>query len=98
MEGGNGMRIVAALCALLSSVLCYPSSASATEIVVALGASNTYGKGVARGQDYPAQLQAMLKASGHDVRVINAGINGDTTAGMASRLDRAVPAGTRVVV
>src|SRR5437899_5573391 len=32
------------------------------------------------------------------LRVINAGINGDTTGGMASRLDSAVPAGTRVVI
>jgi acyl-CoA thioesterase I len=72
--------------------------AAAADTIVALGASNTYGKGVARGQDYPAQLEAMLKARGHDARVINAGINGDTTAGMASRLESSVPAGTRVVV
>jgi acyl-CoA thioesterase-1 len=30
--------------------------------VVALGASNTYGKGVSRGQAYPAQLEALLRA------------------------------------
>lgn len=66
--------------------------------VVALGASNTYGKGVSRGQDYPAQLQALLRAKGLDVRVTNAGINGDTTGGMLARLDRAVPKGTSVVI
>ena len=33
-----------------------------------------------------------------NARVANAGINGDTTAGMLRRLDRAVPAGTRVVI
>jgi acyl-CoA thioesterase-1 len=84
---------------LLFIIISLATPAAAAEVtIVALGASNTYGKGVARGQDYPAQLQAMLKAGGHDARVINAGINGDTTAGMASRLDSAVPAGTRVVI
>ena len=32
------------------------------------------------------------------VRVVNAGINGDTTEGMLGRLDRAVPNGTRAVI
>jgi len=66
--------------------------------VVALGASNTYGKRVARNQAYPAQLQAILKAGGKSVRVVNAGINGDTTEGMLRRMDRAVPNGTSVVI
>jgi acyl-CoA thioesterase-1 len=83
---------------LFLMILGLVSSATAAELVVALGASNTYGKGVARGQDYPAQLEAMLRARGHDARVANAGINGDTTAGMLSRLDGAVPTGTRVVI
>jgi acyl-CoA thioesterase-1 len=66
--------------------------------VVALGASNTFGKGVSRSQAYPAQLEALLRARGFDVHVVNAGINGDTTGGMLARLDRAVPNGTRVVI
>jgi len=66
--------------------------------VVALGASNTYGKGVARSQAYPAQLEALLHARGLNVRVINAGINGDTTGGMLARLNGAVPKGTSVVI
>ena len=69
-----------------------------TVTIVALGASNTYGKGVARNQSYPAQLEAMLRAKGLNVRVINAGVNGDTTGGMLRRLDRAVPPGTRIVI
>jgi acyl-CoA thioesterase I len=66
--------------------------------IVALGASNTYGKGVARSQAYPAQLEAILRAKGSNVRVVNAGINGDTTEGMLERLDRAVPNGTSAVI
>lgn len=63
--------------------------------IVALGASNTVGRG---GGSYPAELEAMLRAKGYDARVINAGVNGDTTAGMAARLDSAVPDGTRLVL
>jgi len=66
--------------------------------IVALGASNTYGKGVAHNQAYPAQLEAILRAKGLSVRVVNAGINGDTTEGMLGRLDRAVPNGTKAVI
>lgn len=66
--------------------------------VVALGASNTFGKGVSRSQAYPAQLEALLRARGLSVHVINAGINGDTTGGMLARLNRAVPNGTSVVI
>jgi acyl-CoA thioesterase-1 len=78
-------------------VLCATSTAHAAT-VVALGASNTFGKGVSRSQSYPAQLEALLRARGLNVRVINAGINGDTTAGMLARLDRVVPKGTSVVI
>jgi len=66
------------------------ASAAQAATVVALGASNTYSKGVSRGQAYPAQLEALLRASGLNARVINAGINGDTTGGMLARLNSAV--------
>jgi acyl-CoA thioesterase-1 len=66
--------------------------------IVALGASNTFGRGVARSEAYPAQLEKFLRAKGHNVSVINAGINGDTTGGMLRRLDRVVPNGTAVVI
>jgi acyl-CoA thioesterase I len=86
--------IVVVLMFLLTAGSAWAASVS----IVALGASNTYGKNVARNQSYPAQLEAMLRARGLDVRVDNAGINGDTTGGMLSRLDRAVPAGTALVL
>jgi acyl-CoA thioesterase I len=62
------------------------------------GASNTYGKGVARNQAYPAQLEAILRTRRSNIRVVNAGINGDTTEGMLRRLDSAVPKGTSAVI
>src|SRR5215831_11165987 len=81
------------LLAAIAAVAC-PAGAQ----VVCLGASNTAGKGVAPQEAYPAQLEAMLRARGYTGRVINAGLNGDTTTGMLARLDSAVPNGTRVVI
>src|ERR1700720_4489667 len=83
--------------ALLGGLALAPASADAAT-VVALGASNTYGKGVARNQAYPAQLETILRARGANVHVVNAGINGDTTEGMLRRLDRAVPNGVSAVI
>lgn len=78
--------------------LCGFLSTTVQAQVVALGASNTAGKGVAPQEAYPAQLEAMLRARGYNGHVVNAGIDGDTTAGMLARLDSAVPNGTRVVI
>jgi acyl-CoA thioesterase-1 len=99
-----GPKIMGALArksnlALLLLVLCCFAVADAdAATVVALGASNTYGKGVARNEAYPAQLEAILRASGSNVEVVNAGISGDTTEGMLRRLDAAVPSGTTAVI
>jgi len=66
--------------------------------VVCLGASNTYGQGVARGEDFPAQLEKILRAKGLSVTVANAGVSGDTTAGMLGRLDGVLNSDTKVLV
>jgi len=85
-------------CLAVLAMLAVGVASAEAATIVALGASNTYGKGVARNQAYPAQLEAMLRAKGSNVRVVNAGINGDTTEGMLGRLERAVPNGTRAVI
>ena len=90
-------RLWAALGAVVSVYVVAGAGPAAAQ-VVALGASQTYGKGVDRSQSHPAQLEAMLKAHGHNVHVQNAGISGDTTGGMLSRVDSAVSSGTRVVI
>ena len=81
-----------------SVVLCVCLSLTAHAQLVALGASNTAGKGVAPQEAYPAQLEVMLRAKGYTGRVVNAGVSGDTTADMLARLDTAVPNGTRVAI
>jgi acyl-CoA thioesterase-1 len=66
--------------------------------IVAIGASNTWGWGVASQNAYPAQLQALLRKRGINANVTSAGIPLDTTAGMLGRLDADVPKGTDVVI
>ena len=66
--------------------------------IVALGASNTEGFGVSTWEAYPARLQELLKARGIDAQVINAGLSGDTTAGMLARLDAFLLDGTHLLI
>jgi acyl-CoA thioesterase I len=73
-------------------------AAAATLNIVAIGASNTTGFGVGSDHAYPALLQAMLRKKGINANVTNAGVNGDVTGGMLSRLDAAVPKGTDLVI
>ena len=76
----------------------FATGACAQVQVAVIGDSNVYGKGVSSSENYPTKLEAALRARGLDVRVSNGGVNGDTSAGLAARLDSAVPAGTRVAV
>jgi acyl-CoA thioesterase I len=71
---------------------------AATLNIVAIGASNTSGWGVGTANAYPAQLQALLRKKGINANVTNAGVLGDVTSGMRSRLDAAVPNGTDIVI
>jgi acyl-CoA thioesterase-1 len=72
--------------------------ASARAQIVAIGASNVAGRGVSSSEAWPAQLEGMLSARGLKAHVANAGISGDTNAGMLARLDSAVPEGTKIVL
>ncbi|WP_024506944.1 GDSL-type esterase/lipase family protein [Bradyrhizobium sp. ARR65] len=83
---------------LVTLAVLFQLGAAHAATVVALGASNTAGKGVSADQAYPAQLETLLRAQGLDVNVINAGVSGDTTGGMMARLESAVPKGTKVVI
>jgi acyl-CoA thioesterase-1 len=92
---------IAARLFLLIGFLVAPmvSSADTAQVqIVAIGASNVAGKGVSSSDAWPAQLEGMLAAKGRHVHVTNAGISGDTNAGMLARLDSAVPQGTKVVL
>jgi acyl-CoA thioesterase-1 len=84
--------------AFFSALLFAPQLLAQPIGIVALGDSNTAGFGVGRDQAFPAQLERLLRAAGHDVQVWNAGVSGDTFEAMLARLDRYVPAGMRVVI
>ena len=88
-----GLVLALAFCAAAGT-----SAKAQTIRIVALGASNTWGKGVSRVQAYPAHLERMLRARGVRASVRNAGINGNTTGQMLARLSSAVPRGTRLVI
>jgi acyl-CoA thioesterase-1 len=59
---------------------------SEERLVIFLGDSLTAGLGLPGEQAYPAVLDRRLKAEGIPVRVLNAGVSGDTTAGGLARL------------
>lgn len=77
------------------------SSAKAQEKAINLvgfGDSLMAGYQLAPSESYTAQLEAALKAKGHNVTITNAGVSGDTTSGGVSRIDWSVPDGTDGVI
>lgn len=58
--------------------------------LLAIGDSLTAGYGLPPGEGFVPRLQAALDARGRSVRVIDAGVSGDTTAGGLARLDWAL--------
>ena len=58
-----------------------------TVTIAALGDSLTAGYGLQQSDGFVPQLQTWLDAQAADVRIINAGVSGDTTAGGRSRID-----------
>jgi acyl-CoA thioesterase I len=90
-----GLALSALLANLATPVKALPQ---ASFRIVALGASNTYSKGVSRAESYPVQLQTLLQKKGIPATVTNAGMNGDTTGGMLNRLSSDVPEGTDLVI
>lgn len=58
-----------------------------TVTIAALGDSLTAGYGLAQQEGFVPQLQVWLEDQGADVKIINAGVSGDTTAGGLSRVD-----------
>lgn len=55
--------------------------------IVALGDSLTAGYGVGPGEALPDRLEAALRARGFAVRVVNAGVSGETAQDGLARLD-----------
>ena len=92
------LRLGRAIAALLAMWAVATDALATPIIIVAVGASNTSGWGVADGSAYPERLQLLLRAKGVDAQVINAGRPFDTTGGMLGRIDQSVPNGTRIAI
>ena len=98
-------RSLAVMIAVVGGFLVSLPAAAVASDIVAPGASNTEGKGrgrtpdgVPRSQDYPAQLQQMLRSDGCRASVTNAGIAGNTTGQMLKRLPGVVKPSTQVLI
>lgn len=84
----RGMIAVAFLATFFGGVFSPLVSAADGPIrtIMAFGDSLTSGYGLPPADAFPVKLEAALRALGHAVRVINAGVAGDTTAGGRARL------------
>src|SRR5689334_4052303 len=76
---------------LLLAIPFLPQAAAANPPqILVFGDSLAAGFGLPPEASFPARLEARLAADGIRVRVINAGVSGDTTAGGVKRLDWAL--------
>jgi acyl-CoA thioesterase-1 len=66
--------------------------------LVAFGDSLTAGYGLKAGVRFPEVLERELKSAGYDVKVINAGVSGDTAEDGLLRFDWSVPQGTDALI
>jgi acyl-CoA thioesterase-1 len=81
------MRQVRIIVWILFFTGCLPCSAQAERVVLFLGDSLTAGLGVEPEESYPQLLSAMLVRDGiTDVRIVNGGISGSTSASAMARL------------
>lgn len=86
MASALTFNVLAAL-ALLAAVAVWQSAQAAQKSLLVLGDSLTAGYGLPGNESFPAQLEAALRKKGHDIKVVNGGVSGDTTAGGLARLD-----------
>jgi acyl-CoA thioesterase I len=92
---------VAAVVAFAMVIGLSPANAQAPTkpiTLVALGDSLSAGYQLPLTDAFPAQLERALRARGHEVTVVNAGVSGDTTAAGLDRLAWAVPQDADAVI
>jgi acyl-CoA thioesterase-1 len=83
---------------LFMTVVPMTEAKTAETVIVALGDSLTAGYGLAQDASFPAALERALKSRGHDVKVVNAGVSGDTAQAGLARLDWALPDDASAVI
>lgn len=75
-----------------------PHGASARPIVLIAGTSLTAGLGLDPDHAYPALLQRMVDSAGFPDTIVNAGLSGETSAGLRRRIDWLLTGPADVVV
>lgn len=104
---GYGVRarsVLSLLAGLGVAALCLMAPASSAPAldkeltIVAFGDSLTAGYLLPQDQGFAPKLEAALRAQGHDVTVINAGVSGDTTTGGLARLEWTLANGADAVI
>ena len=84
---------------ILTATQAFANSEASTPVtVLALGDSLTAGYGLEQDESFPAQLEKALLSAGYDVKVVNAGVSGDTSAGGLARIEWALADRPQIVV
>jgi len=81
----------------LALLLCATAHAAPVRLLV-LGDSLSAGYGLPQADGFEAQLAAALRTRGHDVRIIDGAVSGDTTAGGLARLDWVLSGGADAAI
>lgn len=92
------MRHVGRMVILVAGLLASAPATSAEIRILALGDSLTAGYGLPAADGFVARLGAALDLLERDVRVIDAGVSGDTTTGGLARLEWALAGGADAAI
>jgi len=96
---GRARKLVNAILFTLLLLIAPPTlKADSPQTILMIGDSLTAGYGLRQEHAIPVRLQAALIKAGKDVKVINAGVSGDTSAGGLSRFDWALSARPDAVI
>ena len=75
-----------------------PAAPDSRSVILAFGDSLTAGYNVQKGFSYPDRLQRKLNALGYKYRVVNLGVNGDTSSAGRARLRAALAEKPSIVI
>ena len=92
------MRHIGRMVVLVAGLLASTPAASAETRILALGDSLTAGYGLPAAESFVSRLGAALDLLERDVRVIDAGVSGDTTTGGLARLEWALSGGADAAI
>jgi acyl-CoA thioesterase-1 len=81
-----GLRAIGLKAAVIAALLSGGAARAEPVDILALGDSLTQGYGLVEQEGFVPQLHEWLTERGHDVRIVNGGVSGDTTAGGLSRV------------